>query len=342
MVGSLYQPPPPSLPVAATAATLLLAVAAALAVATAAATEKSIDALRQSDRAVLRGLPICLEEAHSHSGSHHSGSRHSDPSSQEQPSGKSFEGCGGKFIPTPTTLSRRGRTVRPPICLEEAHSEEWPSCSIMSPAVRPSSHQISRVSKSKNSTRKEVTAALKGAILRQEAEKRSAATELARKKEKKRSPRSQQKKTKKRRSPRSQQKKRKENARQGRSKKTEEGTLAKVAAKRKQSRTGARRLWPARLLWPSWLLWPSTVRRAWEDRQGCCWREDHTEGPLMLGLQWCGRLRGQISWWPFERRRHKRRPTRYCTRPRQTPRMESSLAGSSLRMGRAERRRVMK
>ena len=218
MVGSLYQPPPPSLPVAATAATLLLAVAAALAavatlllavvvalaVATAAATEKSIDALRQSDRAVLRGLPIRLEEAHSHSdgavhgapSAGHSGSRHSDPSSQEQPSGKSFDGRGGKFIPTPTTLSRRGRTVRPPICLEEAHSEEWPSCSIMSPAVRPSSHQISRVSKSKNSTRKEVTAALKGAILRQEAEKRSAATELARKKQKKRSPRSQQKESK--------------------------------------------------------------------------------------------------------------------------------------------------
>ena len=136
MVGSLYQPPPPSLPVAATAATLLLAVAAALAavatlllavvvalaVATAAATEKSIDALRQSDRAVLRGLPIRLEEAHSHSdgavhgapSAGHSGSRHSDPSSQEQPSGKSFDGRGGKFIPTPTTLSRRGRTVRPP------------------------------------------------------------------------------------------------------------------------------------------------------------------------------------------------------------------------------------
>ena len=95
-----------------------MAVAAALAVATAAATERSIDALRQSDRAVLRGLPICLEEA---------------------------------------------------------HSEERPSCSIMSPDVRPSSHQISRVSKSKNSTRKEVTVALKGTIWRQEAEKRSTA-----------------------------------------------------------------------------------------------------------------------------------------------------------------------
>ena len=102
---------------------------------------------------------------------------------------------GSSYQPPPHSLDV-AVLCAPPICLEEAHSEEWPSCSIMSPAVRPSSHQISRVSKSKNSTRKEVTAALKGAILRQEAEKRSAATELARKKQKKRSPRSQQKESK--------------------------------------------------------------------------------------------------------------------------------------------------
>ena len=113
---------------------------------------------------------------------------------------------GSSYQPPPHSLDV-AVLCAPPICLEEAHSEEWPSCSIMSPAVRPSSHQISRVSKSKNSTRKEVTAALKGAILRQEAEKRSAATELAKKKQKKRSPRSQKKKNKKK------------TARQGRSKK---------------------------------------------------------------------------------------------------------------------------
>ena len=274
MVGSLYQPPPPSLPVAATAATLLLAVAAALAavatlllavvvalaVATAAATEKSIDALRQSDRAVLRGLPIRLEEAHSHSdgavhgapSAGHSGSRHSDPSSQEQPSGKSFDGRGGKFIPTPTTLSRRGRTVRPPHLsgggAQRGVAELLHHVAGREALVTPDfqSVEVEKLDSEGGDC---------GAEGRHFAPGGGEAL-----------------------------------CRNGARKKETKKTLAKVAAKRKQSRTGARRLWPARLLWPSWLLWPSTVRRAWEDRQGCCWREDHTECPLVLGLQWCGRL----------------------------------------------------